>query len=116
MKITGEAKLLRIFIGESDKIGSISLHEKIVIEARSLGLAGATVHRGIMGFGGNSRIHTSKILRLSEDLPVIVEIVDEEEKIKKFVDVINTIFDESKCGGLITIEKADIIRYMYNNC
>mgnify|MGYP002623194444 CR=1 FL=1 len=115
MKITGEAKLLRIFIGESDKIGSTSLHEKIVVEARSAGLAGATVHRGIMGFGGNSRIHTSKILRLSEDLPIIVEIVDEANKIKEFVEIINTLFDEAKCGGLITIEKADIIRYVSNS-
>ncbi|GAB4290016.1 MAG: DUF190 domain-containing protein [Ignavibacteriaceae bacterium] len=111
MFIEGEAKLLRIFIGESDKSGNIPVYEKIVIEARKAGLAGATVFRGIMGFGGTSRIHTAKILRLSEDLPLIIEIVDEEQKIEKFIPVINSLFEEADCGGLITIEKAQIIKY-----
>ncbi len=96
MHINGEAKLLRIFIGESDKHGSVSVYEKIVIEARKEGLAGATVLKGVMGFGGNSRIHSSKILRLSEDLPLIIEIVDELPKIEKFIPMLDIIFEEVK--------------------
>lgn len=111
MKIEGEAKLLRIFVGETDVIHSVNVYEKIVTEARKSGLAGATVFKGIMGFGGNSRIHTSKILRLSEDLPVIIEIVDEQSKIETFLPIVDLIFEEANSGGLITIEKADIIRY-----
>ncbi len=112
MQIKGEAKLLRIFIGESDKIHSTTLYETIVIEARRSGLAGATVYKGIMGFGGRSRIHTSKILRLSEDMPLIIEIVDESGKIDSFIPVIEKMFEEADCGGLITIEKAEIIKYI----
>lgn len=111
MKIKGEAKLLRIFVGENDKSGSIPVYEKIVLKARENGLAGATVYKGIMGYGGRSKIHTSKILRLSEDLPMIIEIVDEIEKIENFIPVINEIFEKSRSGGLITIEKAEIIKY-----
>lgn len=113
MEIKGEAKLLRIFLGESDKINSINVYERIVMEARKEGLAGATVFRGIMGYGGRSRIHSSKILRLSEDLPLIVEIVDEVEKIEKFVPTVESIFNEAQCGGLITIERAEIIKYTH---
>ncbi len=80
MHIEGEAKLLRIFVGESDLINHVPVYEKIVIEARKAGLAGATVTKGIMGFGASSRIHTSKILRLSEDLPLLIEIVDDGKK------------------------------------
>lgn len=111
MHIIGEAKLLRIFIGESDKSHSVNVYEKIVMEARKAGLAGATVFKGIMGFGGTSRIHTSKILRLSEDLPLIIEIVDEEVKIENFIPVIDQIFEEANCGGLVTLEKTEIIKY-----
>ncbi len=114
MQIKGDAKLLRIFIGESDKSGTIPVYENIVLEARKFGLAGATVFKGIMGYGGTSIIHTSKILRLSEDLPLIIEIVDSVEKIEDFLPSLNTIFDEANCGGLITIEKAEIIRYTAN--
>ncbi|GBD91642.1 hypothetical protein BMS3Abin04_02374 [bacterium BMS3Abin04] len=110
MKIEGEAKLLRIFLGENDKIGHINVYEKIVIEARKKELAGATVYKGIMGFGSNSIIHTAKVLRLSEDLPLVVEIVDEEKRIEDFLPVVEEIFKEAKCGGLITVEKADIIK------
>lgn len=113
MKIEGEAKLLRIFIGETDKIGHINIYEKIVLEAKEKNLAGATVYKGIMGFGGNSRIHTSKILRLSEDLPLVIEIVDEAKKIEDFIPIVEKIFEESNCGGLITLEKAEIITYSY---
>lgn len=111
MKITGEAKLLRIFVGENDKSGSIPVYEKIVLMAKENGLAGATVFKGIMGYGGRSKIHTSKILRLSEDLPMIIEIVDEIEKIEKFIPLVNEVFESSGSGGLITIEKAEIIKY-----
>ncbi|MDQ7817522.1 MAG: DUF190 domain-containing protein [Melioribacteraceae bacterium] len=82
------------------------------MEARKAELAGATVFKGIMGFGGRSRIHTSKILRLSEDMPLTIEIVDEEEKIDLFIPTVEKIFEEANCGGLITIEKANIIKYV----
>lgn len=111
MNIKGEAKLLRIFVGETDKHHHVPVYEKIVIEARAAGLAGATVFKGVMGYGGTSRIHTSKILRLSEDLPLIIEIVDEEEKVENFIPALNKIFDEASCGGLITVEKTEIIKY-----
>jgi PII-like signaling protein len=112
MHIDGEAKLLRIFVGESDKSGSVPVYEKIVMEARKSGLAGATVFRGIMGFGGRSRIHTTKILRLSEDLPLTIEIVDEVNKIEDFLPVLDEIFEDANSGGLITVEKASIIKYV----
>ena len=111
MKMKRESKLIRIFIGDSDKIGSMPVYEKIVLEAKKEGLAGATVFKGIMGFGGTSRIHTTKILRLSEDLPLIIEIVDEEEKIESFLRTLEDIFETANCGGLITIEKAEVIHY-----
>lgn len=111
MNIQREAKLLRIFVGESDKHHLIPVYEKIVLSAREQGLAGATVFKGIMSFGGSSRIHTNKILRLSEDLPLIIEIVDEIEKIEKFLPFVDQLFTDANCGGLITIEKADVIKY-----
>ncbi|MEG8947520.1 DUF190 domain-containing protein [Rosettibacter firmus] len=112
MEIKGEAKLIRIFLGEDDILNHKPVYETIVLEARKAGLAGATVFKGIMGFGKDSRIHTAKILRLSEDLPIVIEIVDESEKVEKFLPVLNKIFEEAKCGGLITIEKAEIIKYV----
>ncbi|MHB9041022.1 MAG: DUF190 domain-containing protein [Melioribacteraceae bacterium] len=111
MKIEGEAKLLRIFLGEADKISHLPVYEKIVTEARKQNLAGATVYKGVMGFGGNSRIHSAKILRLSEDLPLVIEIVDELKKIEEFIPTVEKIFEEANCGGLITVEKAEIIVY-----
>lgn len=112
MRLNRNGKLLRIFIGESDKIRRKPLYEAIVQTAKQQALAGATVLRGVEGFGADSRvIHTAKILRLSEDLPVVVEIVDEEKKLKKFLEVIDRLFEEAQCGGLITLEKAEIIRY-----
>ncbi len=80
-------------------------------EARKVGLAGATVIKGIMGFGGSSRIHTTKLLRLSEDLPLIIEAVDEEKKIEEFIPTLNNIFEEANSGGLIMMEKVNIIKY-----
>jgi len=106
-----DAKLLRIFLGESDHFQQKPLYETIVFEAKKQGLSGATVLRGIMGFGPNSKIHTAKLFDISSDLPVIVEIVDTLENINLFVKFVEKLFEESKSGGLITIEKAEVIRY-----
>jgi uncharacterized protein len=111
MKLPSEATLLRVFIGESDKREGRPLYEVIVEEARRRGMAGATVLRGFLGFGANSRIHTSKVLRLSEDLPVVIEIVDEEDKIKAFLPALDTMIRE----GLVTMEKAHVIVYRHND-
>lgn len=108
---TNKAQLLRIFIGENDKIGPISVYEKIVVLAKENKLAGATVYKGIMGFGKTSVIHTSKVLRLSEDLPLVVEIVDEEEKINNFLPILDKLIEQSNCGGLVTLEQATIIKH-----
>ncbi|HEY5370968.1 MAG TPA: DUF190 domain-containing protein [Hanamia sp.] len=105
------AKLLRIFLGEADKYHQQPLYETIVFEAKKQSLSGATVTRGIMGFGPNSKIHTAKLFDISTDLPVIIEIVDTLEKINLFLKTVETLFEESKAGGLITLEKAEVIRY-----
>lgn len=110
MKLPEEGKLLRIFVGETDKHKGISLYEAIVLEARKLNLAGATVFRGIMGYGATSRIHTIKLLRLSEDLPVMIEIVDTEESINKMLPFLDATVKE----GLITMEKVSIIKYRHS--
>lgn len=107
MVLPEKGHLLRIFIGESDKYSGKPLYEWIVQKARENGLAGATVVRGIEGFGAHSRIHTSKILRLSEDLPVIIEIVDTLEKIDNFIPLIDDAIEE----GMATIEKVEIRFY-----
>ncbi len=111
MKLEGEGKLLRIFIGEIDRVGHRPLYEALVLKAKEMGLAGATVLRGIIGYGADSRIHTAKILRLSEDLPIVVEVVDTQEKIDAFVGVAGTMLEEAGCGGMITEERAHVIRY-----
>lgn len=105
------AKLLRIFLGESDKYHQQPLYETIVFEAKKQSLSGATVTRGIMGFGPNSKIHTAKLFDISSDLPVVVEIIDTFEKINSFVKIVEQLFEESEAGGLITLEKAEVIRY-----
>lgn len=110
MHLPAEAELLRIFIGECDKHGGRPLYEVIVEEARRRGLAGATVLRGSLGFGANSRIHTAKILRLSEDLPLIVEIVDVPERIAAFLPDLDQMITE----GLVTLEKVRVIFYRHN--
>ncbi len=110
MKLPSEAELLRIFIGESDKHGGRPLYEIIVESARERGMAGATVLHGTLGFGAHSRIHTAKILRLSQDLPVVIEIVDRPERIEEFVAFIDPLIDE----GLITLEKVQVIAYRHN--
>ena len=107
MQIPKQAVLLRIFFGEDDKFGNSPLHEAIVLKARELHLAGATVLRGPMGFGASSRLHTTKILRLSEDLPLVIEIVDSEEKINDFLPVL----DGMMTSGLITLEKVQVLHY-----
>ena len=111
MKLEGEGKLLRIFLGEADRLDGKPLYEVIVMKAREHGLAGATVLRGVEGFGARSRIHTAKILRLSEDLPIVVEIVDVEEKITSFMPVVDDLFSRSGSGGMVTLERAEIVRY-----
>ncbi len=107
MKLEGEGFLLRIYIGELDKWQHLPLYEAIVLKARELGLAGATVLRGPMGFGAHSHLHTAKILRLSEDLPILIEIVDKEDKINAFLPEL----DKMVGDGLITLEKVRVIRY-----
>jgi uncharacterized protein len=106
-------KLLRVFLGESDKVDSLPLYEQLVLKAKEHGLAGATVLRGIEGFGAASRIHTAKILRLSEDLPIVVEIVDTEENIKGFMPTVDDLFQRSGSGGMVTLEHAEVIRYTH---
>jgi PII-like signaling protein len=107
MQIPQDAVSLRIFIGESDRSEHRPLYEAIVLKAREMHLAGATVLRGPMGFGKSSRLHTSKIIRLSMDLPLVIEIVDSEEKINAFLPVL----DEMMGGGLVTLEKVKVVHY-----
>ena len=108
-KLSGELVLMRIFIGESDKFGHIPLYEALVELMRIKGFAGATVLRGVAGFGAHSVYHTDKLLRLSQDLPIIVEVVESQEKI----DALMPKIDEMMNGGMITLEKATVIRYSH---
>ncbi|GAB4234829.1 MAG: DUF190 domain-containing protein [Acidobacteriota bacterium] len=105
--IPGEGCLLRIFIGEADRHEGRPLYETIVLRARERGLAGATVLRGLMGFGRHSVLHTAKVLRLSEDLPMVIEIVDSTEKIEAFLPELEELVEE----GLVTIERVRVVRY-----
>ncbi len=109
MQIPKQAVLLRIFIGEGDRFERGPLHEAIVSKARELHLAGATVLRGAVGFGASSRLHTSKILRLSEDLPLVIEIVDSEEAINGFLPLLNAMM--TGASGLVTLEKMQVLQY-----
>jgi hypothetical protein len=111
MKLSEQGALLRIFVGEADKHQSKPLYEQIVLKAREIGLAGATVTRGIMGYGAASRIHTSKVLRLSEDLPIVIEIVDTEAKIERLLPFLDDVVEE----GLVTIEKARVLVYRHKH-
>ena len=110
MKLPEEGMLLRIFVGETDHYKGKALYEQIVLKARELNLAGATVLRGIMGFGADSRMHTAKLLRLSEDLPVIIEIVDTEEKLNTLLPFLDEVVTE----GLITLERVRVIKYRHS--
>ena len=107
MRAQETALLLRVFIGEDDRFEGHPLYEAIVLKAREQGLAGATVLRGPMGFGHSSRVHTAKILRLSEDLPIVVEIIDHEEKITAFLPILDSMVK----GGLVSLEEVRILRY-----
>ncbi len=111
MKLPSEAELLRIFIGEADKYEGKPLYEAIVKLARQRGMAGATVVRGLMGFGADSRMHTAKILRLSEDLPIVIEIVDETQKIESLLPELDNMIKD----GLVTIENIRVLAYRYNS-
>ena len=106
-RLPAEATLLRIFIGDADRFGHQPLYEAIVLKAREMHLAGATVLKSPMGFGHHSRLHTAKILQLSTDLPMVIEIVDEPEKIQAFLPVLDEMMD----GGLVTLEKVQVIHY-----
>lgn len=107
MQVPREAVLLRIFLGQDERHGHQPLYEAIVMKARELHLAGATVLRGPMGFGHSSRLHTTKLLRVSQDLPMVIEIVDDPEKIDAFLPVLDTMMT----GGLVTLERSEVRRY-----
>src|SRR5258706_479252 len=111
MELPRDAMLLRVFIGEADEWEGKSLYEQIVLKARERKLAGATVLRGPMGFGKSSRLHTTKILRLSMDLPIVIEIVDSEEKVREFLPILDGMLG----GGLVTMEKVQVIDYRSGN-
>ena len=112
MEIAGQAVLLRVFIGESDKIGHLPLYEAIVKQAREAGLAGATVLKGVLGYGATARIRTAKLLDISADLSMVVEIVDEEAKVEAFRPLLSELFEKANCGGLVTLENIRVIHYL----
>jgi PII-like signaling protein len=112
MEITGQAVLLRIFVGESDKLGHQALYESIVSLARDADLAGATVLKGILGFGATARIRTQKILDLSSDMSMVIEIVDQKEKIEAFQKTLAELFERVGCGGLVTLENIRVTHYL----
>lgn len=107
MRIEGEGKLLRVFVGESDKLGKKPLYQAIVEMLREQGVAGATVLRGVEGFGAHSRLHTARILRLSEDLPMVIECVDRSDRIDRVLPRLDEMVDE----GLVTVERVEVISY-----
>lgn len=111
MELQGRSKLLRIFVGEVDRIGHQLLYEAILLAAKEKGLAGGTVLKGIMSFGASSRVHVARLIELSEDLPIIIEIVDHDDKIDLFIPVVNDLFEKCGRGGLITVEKIDVLYY-----
>jgi PII-like signaling protein len=111
MELDVNSRLLRIFIGEIDKIGHQPLYEAILFAAKNNGLAGCTVLRGLMSFGASSRIHTAKLIEISQDLPIVIEIIDHEKKIVAFVDLVDKLLRHALCGGLMTIEKATVLYY-----
>ena len=115
MEVPRDSLLLRIFVGEIDKVGHQLLYEAILLAAREKGLAGATVLKGIMSFGASSHIHVARLIELSEDLPVVIEIVDRNEKIESFLPVVNDLFERCGRGGLVTVEKVDVLYYKPKN-
>ena len=115
MGISEKAVLMRIFIGESDKLGHLPLHEAIVKRARQEGMAGATVLKGVLGYGASDHIRTSKLLDLSGDMPMVIEMVDEASKVEAFRLVLSQMMDESHKGGLVTLEDIRVIHYKPGN-
>jgi PII-like signaling protein len=111
MELLGESKLLRIFAGEADKIGHRLLYEAVLMAAKEKGLAGGTALKGIMSFGASTRIHLARLIELSEDLPIVIEIVDQADKIDAFIPTVNELFEKCGRGGLITVEKVDVLYY-----
>ena len=111
MQSPSQAQLLRIFIGEADRHGGRPLYEAIVIKAREMHVAGATVLRGGMGYGHSSRLHTTKMLRLSADLPLVIEIVDSPRKIAAFLPVLDAMMSEGQGSGLLTVENVQVLQY-----
>jgi PII-like signaling protein len=111
MKLSEKTGILKIYVGESDKINGRILFEEIVFEARNAGLAGATVFKGIMSYGASHSIHTMKIFALSNDLPVVIEIIDNIEKLDEFTNTVNKIMELSKRGGLVTFQELSVLRY-----
>ena len=111
MELQGQSKLLRVFVGESDLISHQPLYEVILLSARETGLAGGTVLKGIMSYGASSHIHLARLIDLSEDLPIVIEIIDNAEKIDAFLPVVNDLFEKCGKGGLITLEKVDVLYY-----
>jgi uncharacterized protein len=111
MNLQGQSELLRIFIGESDRIGHQLLYEAILLAAREKGLAGGTVLKGIMSFGASSRMHVARLIDLSEDMPIVLEIVDRSDKIDDFIPIVNELFEKCGKGGLITLENVDVVYY-----
>jgi uncharacterized protein len=111
MKIEGNAGILKIYVGESDKINGRPLYEEIVFEARKEGLAGATVIKGVMSFGASHSIHTIKIFALSGDLPIVVEIIDSMEKLRKFSEIVDRMLDAGKKGGLMILTPVEVMKY-----
>jgi len=115
MELKGKAKLLRIFTGDSDRVHGKCLYEAIIEAARKEGMAGATVHRGIESFGASHSIHTLKIFALSGDLPIVIEIIDSEENIQKFIPKVNELMNKSGKGGMVILEDVEVLRYKKGN-
>lgn len=111
MNISEKSCLLKVIIGETDKVYKRPLHEAIVYGAKRKGLAGATVTRGIMSYGANSKVNTMKIFALSIDLPIVIEIIDNETPIREYAEIVEKLFEKSGCGGIIAIQDIDVIRY-----
>jgi uncharacterized protein len=111
MGIEGRTGMLKIYVGDSDKVKGQPLYEAIVFEARKSGMAGATVFRGTMSFGASHSIHTMKIFALSGDLPVVIEIIDKIEKLDQFLERVHEMMDSAKKGGLVIFQEVDVLRY-----
>ena len=111
MNLQGQSKLLRIFVGESDRVENAPLYERILLKGREMGLAGGTVIKGVMSFGASSHVHRARLIELSEDLPIVIEIVDKQEKIENFLEVVNDLFEKCGRGGLITVENVVVVYY-----